>query len=158
LANGGKGIWPFGVEEIKDSSGRVLYRRTGGGTGQIVERRHVRAMDDMLGEVIRTGTGKKARLRRPAFGKTGTSQAFRDAWFIGYTKSYVTGVWVGNDNDAPMKRISGGGLPAIIWQKIMSDAHGDNALKKRRVAATPKASQKEKSFLEKLFGGIFSSK
>ena len=157
LANGGQGIWPFGVEEIKDAEGRVLYRRQGGGAGQVVEPRHVRSMDNMLQEVIRTGTGKKARLRRPAQGKTGTSQGFRDAWFIGYTKNFVTGVWVGNDNDAPMKKITGGGLPAIIWQKIMSDAHGDGATKKKRSVAKPKPAKKEKSFFDKIFGGLFSS-
>ncbi|MBT4941334.1 MAG: PBP1A family penicillin-binding protein [Rhodospirillaceae bacterium] len=157
LANGGHGIWPYGVERIKNFSGRELYRRQGGGTGRIVEPRHVKAMDDMLGEVIRTGTGKKARLRRWAAGKTGTSQSFRDAWFIGYTRSYVTGVWLGNDNDAPMNKITGGGLPAIIWQKIMSDAHGDKAVKNTGRATKPKPQAKEKSFWDKLIGSILSA-
>jgi penicillin-binding protein 1A len=157
LANGGQGIWPYGVVEIKDASGQILYRRQGGGTGQIVETRHVRAMDDMLGEVIRSGTGKKAKLRRPAQGKTGTSQSFRDAWFIGYTDKFVAGVWVGNDNDAPMKKITGGGLPALIWQKIMIDAHGEDAPQKSRGRAKPQPLLKKKSFFDKLFGGIFSA-
>ncbi len=156
LASGGRGIWPYGVEEIKDAQGQILYRRQGG-TGQIVETRHVQAMDEMLTEVIRTGTGKKARLSRPAAGKTGTSQSFRDALFIGYTRDYVTGVWVGNDNDAPMKKVTGGGLPALIWQKIMSDAHLEKApIKKSRVAKS-KTPVKEKSFWDKIIGSILSS-
>ncbi|MDP7602144.1 MAG: PBP1A family penicillin-binding protein, partial [Rhodospirillales bacterium] len=154
LANGGYGIWPFGVEQIKNFSGRVLYRRQGGGTGRIIERRYVKAMDDMLGEVIRTGTGKKAQLQRWAAGKTGTSQSFRDAWFIGYTRQYVTGVWLGNDNDAPMKKITGGGLPAIIWQQIMNDAYGDKVVGKRPRVVRVKPQTKEKSFWDKLIGSI----
>ena len=157
LANGGHGIWPFGVEQIKNFSGRVLYRRQGGGTGRIIERRYVKAMDDMLGEVIRTGTGKKAQLQRWAAGKTGTSQSFRDAWFIGYTRQYVTGVWLGNDNDAPMKKITGGGLPAIIWQQIMNDAHGDKIVGKRPRVARVKPQAKEKSFWNKLISSILSA-
>ena len=157
LANGGHGIWPFGVEQIKNFSGRVLYRRQGGGTGRIIERRYVKAMDDMLGEVILTGTGKKAQLQRWAAGKTGTSQSFRDAWFIGYTRQYVTGVWLGNDNDAPMKKITGGGLPAIIWQQIMNDAHADKFVGKRPRVARVKPQTKEKSFWDKLIRSILSA-
>ncbi|MDP7100625.1 MAG: transglycosylase domain-containing protein, partial [Rhodospirillales bacterium] len=157
LANGGHGIWPFGVEQIKNFSGRVLYRRQGGGTGRIVERRYVKAMDDMLGEVILTGTGKKAQLQRWAAGKTGTSQSFRDAWFIGYTRQYVTGVWLGNDNDAPMNKITGGGLPAIIWQQIMNDAYGDKVVGKRPRVVRVKPQTKEKSFWDKLIRSILSA-
>ena len=68
------------------------------------------------------GTGKTARLDRPAAGKTGTSQDFRDAWFVGYTPDLVTGVWVGNDDGSPMKRVTGGGLPAQVWRGFMLDA------------------------------------
>ena len=157
LANGGHGIWPFGVEQIKNFSGRVLYRRQGGGTGRIIERRYVKAMDDMLGEVILTGTGKKAQLQRWAAGKTGTSQSFRDAWFIGYTRQYVTGVWLGNDNDAPMNKITGGGLPAIIWQQIMNDAYADKVVGKRPRVARIKPQTKEKSFWDKLIRSILSA-
>ena len=153
LASGGKGMWPYGVEEIKDEHGQILYHRQGGGTGQVVESHHVLALNDMLQEVIRTGTGKKARLRRPAAGKSGTSQGFRDALFIGYTREFVTGVWVGNDNDAPMKKITGGGLPAIIWQKIMTDAYPKKAASKKRRVSKSKPLVKEKFFWEKLIGG-----
>ena len=69
------------------------------------------------------GTGKAARLDRPAAGKTGTTSDYRDAWFIGFTADYVGGVWLGNDNNAPMKRVTGGSLPARLWHDIMTDAH-----------------------------------
>jgi penicillin-binding protein 1A len=122
LANGGRGIWPFGITEINYSSRAKPYRRHGGGVGMIIEPKHVSLLNSMMSEVIKSGTGRRARLGRPAYGKTGTSQGFRDAWFIGYTPQVITGVWIGNDNDSPMKNVTGGGLPAVIWKEIMTDA------------------------------------
>ena len=154
FANGGQSIWPFGVVEIRNKRGKVIYRRQGNGAGQIIEPRHVRAMDIMLAEVIQSGTGKKAMLRRQAYGKTGTSQSFRDAWFVGYTRKTVAGVWVGNDDDAPMKKVTGGGLPAIIWQKIMSDINFEDQPPKTLRSVNIKKQVREKSFLDKIFGSI----
>lgn len=75
-------------------------------------------------QVIYRGTGTKASLgNRPAAGKTGTSQDWRDAWFVGYTQNYVTGVWIGNDDATPTNHASGGSLPAVIWKDIMIGAH-----------------------------------
>jgi penicillin-binding protein 1A len=71
------------------------------------------------------GTGARAAFDWPAAGKTGTSQNWRDAWFIGFTPEYVTGVWVGNDNDTPMNRVTGGAIPAQIWRRLMIEAHKD---------------------------------
>ena len=71
-------------------------------------------------EVFKTGTGRFAKINREAFGKTGTSQDNRDAWFIGFDDELVTAVWVGNDDNSPMKNVYGSGLPAKIWQQIMS--------------------------------------
>ncbi|MEZ5648151.1 MAG: hypothetical protein R3E60_04275 [Alphaproteobacteria bacterium] len=73
--------------------------------------------------VITSGTGKAAALDRPAAGKTGTSQDFRDAWFAGYTADLATVVWMGNDDNKPMRRVTGGGLPAQLWHKFMMAAH-----------------------------------
>ena len=70
-------------------------------------------------EVIKTGTGRHAKVDREVFGKTGTSQDYRDAWFIGFDDKYVCAVWVGNDDNTPMIGVYGSGLPAKIWQKIM---------------------------------------
>ncbi len=123
VANGGRGVWPYAIEEIRDGDGHVLYRRRGIGPGQVIGDREVAYLDDMLSEVIRSGTGRAARLDRPAAGKTGTSQDFRDAWFIGYTAQLVAGVWLGNDDGSPMRRVTGGGLPARLWRDFMASAH-----------------------------------
>ena len=80
-------------------------------------------MSRMLAGVIKSGTGKAAAIDRPAAGKTGTSQDFRDAWFIGFSADLITGIWMGNDNGKPMKRVTGGGAPARLWSKVMSKAH-----------------------------------
>jgi len=123
FANGGRGVWAHGIREIRDSRGAVLYRRSGSGPGQAVSPGHVAAMNRMLKEVLREGTGKAAALDRPAAGKTGTSQNFRDAWFVGYTAQLVAGVWMGNDGGAPMRKVTGGGPPAQTWRAFMEAAH-----------------------------------
>ena len=123
FANGGQAAWPYAITEITDGGGRVLYRRQGSGAGTVADAAHVKAMNTMMAAVIAHGTGRAARLSRPAAGKTGTSQNYRDAWFVGYTADLVAGVWVGNDDGKPMKRVTGGGMPARIWQRFMNDAH-----------------------------------
>ena len=81
-------------------------------------------MNAMMQETLLTGTARKAELPGwPAAGKTGTSQDFRDAWFIGYTGHLVAGVWLGNDDSSPTKKTTGGGLPVEIWSKFMKTAH-----------------------------------
>ncbi len=129
FANGGYGVWPFGIEEIRSGNGDVVYKRQGAGAGRVIAPHYVNGMNRMLSEVVQTGTGKKARINRPAAGKTGTSQNYRDAWFIGYTADYVAGVWIGNDNGAPMKGLTGGGLPTKVWRDVMKAAHGGLASK-----------------------------
>lgn len=76
-----------------------------------------------MSRVIEDGTGARARLDRPAAGKTGTTQAARDAWFVGFTADYVTGVWMGYDDNTPLKGVTGGGLPAEIWRETMVRVH-----------------------------------
>jgi penicillin-binding protein 1A len=123
FANAGQAVLPYGIREIRDTSGQVLYRRAGSGLGSVAGRAEVMAMNDMMGQVIAVGTGKAAKLDRPVAGKTGTTQDFRDAWFMGYTADLVTGVWMGNDDNKPMKSVSGGGLPARLWRDYMLAAH-----------------------------------
>ena len=130
IANQGRAAWPYGISEIRDSSGAVLYRRSGTGGGQVIEPRHVAALNGMLRAVIERGTGRNAALDRPAAGKTGTSQEWRDAWFIGYTSDLATGIWVGNDDGSSMKRVTGGGLPARLWRGFMRDAHKGRAARR----------------------------
>jgi penicillin-binding protein 1A len=123
LANGGDGVLAYGIREIRDPQGAVLYKRAGSGPGRVAEGRTVAAMDDMMGAGVQWGTGKAAKLDRPAAGKTGTTQDHRDAWFLGFTADLVAGVWLGNDDNKPMNRVTGGGLPARVWHDFMLAAH-----------------------------------
>ncbi len=125
FSNGGNGVLPHGIREVRDGRGNVLYRRGGSGTGRVVKRAHAETMNQLLNAVVEWGTGRAAKLDRPAAGKTGTSQEFRDAWFVGYTSDLVAGVWMGNDDGRPMAEISGGGAPARLWRQLMLDAHGN---------------------------------
>jgi penicillin-binding protein 1A len=119
FANGGNGVWAHGIAEVRDSAGKVVFRRAGSGLGQVVNPEFTAEMNDMLSAVIDHGTGRSAALPRPAAGKTGTTQDYRDAWFIGYTADLVAGVWLGNDDNAPMNKVTGGSLPAQTWRRFM---------------------------------------
>ncbi|MCF8479218.1 MAG: PBP1A family penicillin-binding protein [Rhodospirillum sp.] len=123
FANGGFAMLPHGIVSITDGEGRVLYQREAGGVRQVMSPEHARQMDRMLGAVVAWGTGKAAALAdRDARGKTGTSQDYRDAWFVGYAGRTLAGVWVGNDKNQPMDRVTGGSLPAEIWKAFMAGA------------------------------------
>jgi penicillin-binding protein 1A len=119
FANGGTGVIAYGINEIKDNHDKLIYRRSGSGPGQVVAPDMVAMMDGMLAGVVGHGTGKTAALPRPAAGKTGTTQDYRDAWFVGFTADLVAGVWFGNDDDSPMKKVTGGSLPAAAWRNFM---------------------------------------
>jgi penicillin-binding protein 1A len=124
FANGGLGISPHVVTKIRTAEGKVLYDRPADQLGQVIEPRNVAAMNTMMQETLLSGTAHKAELPGwMAAGKTGTSQDFRDAWFIGYTANLVTGVWLGNDDNSPTKKATGGGLPVEIWTRFMKAAH-----------------------------------
>jgi len=124
FANGGFALVPHVVERVRSAEGKPLYARKSDALGRIVEPQHVAMMNTMMRETLVTGTAKKADLPGwTAAGKTGTSQEFRDAWFVGYTGHLVTGVWLGNDDSSPTKKITGGGLPVEIWTKFMKPAH-----------------------------------
>ena len=124
FANGGNAIAPYVVERVRTVAGKTLYARSPQSFGRIIEPRHVAMMNAMMRETLRIGTAQKAQLPGwPAAGKTGTSQDFRDAWFVGYTAHLVTGVWLGNDDSSPTKKATGGGLPVEIWSRFMKVAH-----------------------------------
>jgi len=124
FASGGRLIEPHVVRRIRSGSGRVLYQRPSSRPRIVVAAHHVGALNDMLNAALIFGTGRHAALPlHPACGKTGTAQEFRDAWFIGYTAHFIAGVWVGNDDRRPMKRVMGGNLPAKIWRDVMVLAH-----------------------------------
>ena len=120
FANMGSGVWPFGIARITARDGTVLYERQGSGPGQVASGPAVRKMLDVMQATVEDGTAKRAKLDRPVYGKTGTSQNFRDAWFIGLTRDMVAGVWVGNDDNAPMDKVTGGTLPVVIWHDFMA--------------------------------------
>ncbi len=122
FANGGTGAWPYGIVEVRDNTGAVIYRRAGSGPGQLVAPDINGEMNQLLSGVIERGTGKAAQIGRPAAGKTGTTQDYRDALFIGYTADLVAGVWFGNDDNSPMNKVTGGGLPARTWHNFMLEA------------------------------------
>jgi penicillin-binding protein 1A len=124
FANGGRAIAPYVVERVGTRAGRTLYQREPHDLGAIVEPRYVAMMNAMMRETIRAGTAQRAQV--PGWqvaGKTGTSQDFRDAWFVGYTALLVTGVWLGNDDSSPTRRATGSGLPVDIWTRFMRTAH-----------------------------------
>lgn len=122
LANNGMSVVPYSVVKVTDKEGNILYERQGMKAERVVSGRSVAQMNRLLINVIDNGTGKAARLNRVAAGKTGTTQDFRDAWFIGYTPELVTGVWVGNDDNTPMNGVTGGKFPAQIWKGFMNQA------------------------------------
>jgi penicillin-binding protein 1A len=124
FANGGLGISPHVVNKIRTVEGKVLYMRPVDQLGPVIEPRNVAMMNTMMQETLLSGTARKAELPGwMAAGKTGTSQDFRDAWFIGYTANLVTGVWLGNDDNSPTRKATGGGLPVEIWTRFMRVAH-----------------------------------
>src|SRR6185312_12870182 len=120
FANGGFATSPHVIERVKTAGGKLLYQRETESLGRIVDARYVGMMNSMMQETLLTGTAHKADLAGwAAAGKTGTSQDFRDAWFVGYTGHLVTGVWLGNDDSSPTHKTTGGGLPVEIWSRFM---------------------------------------
>ncbi len=124
VANRGRMVVPYSVQRVQEATGvetlvRVLPARPE--IRQIIEPRHADLMRQMLAGVVQRGTGKAADPGFWAAGKTGTTSANRDAWFVGFTDRYVAGVWLGNSDGRPMLGVSGGGLPAQIWRAVMID-------------------------------------
>jgi penicillin-binding protein 1A len=126
FANGGYKATPYAILDIHTAKGELVYSRerdepppARGHAPKIAEQ-----MNQMLQMVVTQGTGKRAQLDFTyTAGKTGTSSSYRDAWFVGFSGQYVTGVWVGNDDFRPMSRVTGGTIPAIAWHSFMSVAH-----------------------------------
>jgi penicillin-binding protein 1A len=123
FANGGTGVTPFGILRIRTRDGKVLYQRPRPSGAAVMSANDDMQMTRMMAETVITGTGKAARLQdRPTAGKTGTTQDFHDAWFVGFTADLVCGVWIGNDDNSPMVKATGGTLPARIFHAFMEDA------------------------------------
>ncbi len=124
FSNGGYTVLPFVIERVRTPQGDLLFERSDTEPTRVISLESVALMNDMLQATVETGTGSRANLPGwPTGGKTGTSQEFRDAWFVGYTANLTAGVWVGNDSNAPTKRASGANVPAMVWSKFMNEAH-----------------------------------
>lgn len=124
FANGGIKVEPQVISKVKSASGKLLYQRKRAGMGRVIDPDHAAMMNTMMQETLLTGTARKASLPGwQAAGKSGTSQEFRDAWFIGYTSHLIAGVWLGNDDNSPTRKVSGGKLPVEIWSRFMRLAH-----------------------------------
>ncbi|MEL7488290.1 MAG: PBP1A family penicillin-binding protein, partial [Pseudomonadota bacterium] len=154
LANGGYGADPYAIERITDQRGRVLYEREAPAREQVISPKVSSDMNFLLYQVMHSGTGARAKLgRRAAVGKTGTTNDWRDAWFIGYTAQMTAGVWVGNDDFRGMEEVTGGKLPAEIWRAFMNAAHAD--LPRRPIkGATPAVTVTDEGALMSFYGDV----
>ncbi len=125
IANGGVTVKPYGITKIISEDGTLYYERPRNNRGRRgADPRAIQKLTIMMQSVVQNGTGRGAYFGALASGKTGTSQDSRDAWFMGFTDRLVTGVWLGNDDNTPMKRVTGGSFPAIIWREVMSQSNG----------------------------------
>ena len=173
FANGGSAVAPYVITQVKSAAGKPLYRRREAGLGRVVEPGAVAMMNTMMRDTFVIGTARAGAVPGwDAAGKTGTSQDFRDAWFVGYTGALVAGVWLGNDDGEPTKKATGGNLPVDVWSRFMKAAlAGQRPVplpgapgwrgpvlddpEPTRVAARPRPAApaaQDRSFLERLFG------
>jgi len=125
ILNGGSSVTPYGLRELRLQGDDTPLMGTGGGIGErVIQEEAARQLIWMMNKVVTNGTGGRAQLPdRQAAGKTGTTQAARDAWFIAFTADYVAGVWMGYDDNTPLTGVTGGGLPAEIWRETMMRVH-----------------------------------
>jgi penicillin-binding protein 1A len=151
FANGGKRVQPFAAIEITNSRGELIYRhdRDVPAPQQIFDPATVIEMDGMLRQVVEAGTGRRAHLdNTEVAGKTGTTNGYKDAWFIGFTGNYVCAVWYGNDDDTSMNNMTGGTLPAATWHEIMAFAHQGIELKPLPGQTPPAAAKPQEQTTE----------
>ena len=163
VANGGLKVKAYGIVEISSLEGEVLYRHIKDPPKLVLSQDTIEKITPMLEAVITSGSGRNASIDRPAAGKSGTTQDSRDAVFAGFTSDLTTGVWIGNDDNTPMKAITGGGLPARVWADFMLEAHAgrpvrdlhaDQDLYRSTYDRLPKLleDKPKKSLWEKIFG------
>lgn len=148
LANEGYSVKPYGIMRIRTNTGENIYIHEMGNKEPVLGRGTVEMMNYMLLDVVRGGTGGRASIGRPVAGKTGTSQEYKDAWFIGFTPQLVCGTWVGNDNNQSMAKITGGNIPSMIFREFMTKAMADQP-----VHNIPNSTGSTEGLLPWLFGG-----
>lgn len=122
FANGGYKVEPYAVQRVETSRGQVVYEAPKAKIAKVMDANTAATLTAMLKTVIKSGTGTAANIGKPAAGKTGTTDDYRDACFIGYTPDIVTGVWVGNDDNSKNNGVTGGTVPALIWKAVMTVA------------------------------------
>jgi penicillin-binding protein 1A len=130
--NGGMTVTPHALLEVRSAAGETIWRfdRDGPKPRRTLPLQVASDMAFMMSKVVEEGTARRAQLNGvKAAGKTGTTNAYRDAWFVGYTGNYVCGVWYGNDDYQPLNRMTGGALPAMTWHEVMAYAHQGIELK-----------------------------
>jgi penicillin-binding protein 1A len=142
--NGGMSATPHALLEVRTGPGELVWRwdRDGKKPTRVLPVQVATDMNQMMNHVVEEGTAKRAMLDGiKAAGKTGTTNAFRDAWFMGFTGNYVCGIWFGNDDYTPTNRMTGGSLPAQTWHDIMTYAHQGIELKQIPGLAAPTGPQ-----------------
>ena len=122
FSNGGYPIFPYGIKKVTVPGEGVIFENQKADQPPVAKIEKIEIIDKLLSDVIRIGTGKKAIIENAAAGKTGTSQGYRDAWFIGYSGNLIAGIWLGRDDSKSMDKVTGGGLPAQIWSNFMKNA------------------------------------
>lgn len=120
IANNGEAVIPYSILKIKNDD-KILYERESSGVGSIFSEKSINYMKEVLREVVESGTGKNANIAKNIYGKTGTSQNFRDAWFVGFNDEYVIAIWIGNDDNSATNKITGGSLPALLFAEIIKN-------------------------------------
>ncbi|MFD1509203.1 transglycosylase domain-containing protein [Lacimonas salitolerans] len=144
ILNGGSSVTPYGLVELKMLGDDTPVMSATGGIGErVIQEDAARELTWMMHQVVTDGTGGRARMPdgRPVAGKTGTTQAARDAWFIGFSADYVAGVWMGYDDNTPLTGVTGSGLPAEIWHETMTRVH--EGVPVRELPMTPPAAMSE---------------
>ena len=119
IANDGSPVIPYFITKIENELGNKLYKRQSSGFGPIISQESLYNIKEVLRAAVKSGTGRNANVEDNIYGKTGTSQNFRDAWFIGFDDRFVIGVWIGNDDNSPTNKITGGSLPAKLFGQII---------------------------------------
>ncbi len=122
FSNGGHPISPYGIENVTVPGEGIIYKNQVTNQPSVAKAEKIEMIHELLSDVIRSGTGKRAFIENDAAGKTGTSQDYRDAWFIGYSGNLIAGIWLGRDDSKSMAKVTGGGLPAEIWSNFMQKA------------------------------------
>ena len=169
ILNGGSSVTPYGLVELSLLGEGTPLIGTDGGIGErVIQERAARDLVFMMEKVVSAGSGQRAKLEGwQVAGKTGTTQAARDAWFIGFTADYVAGVWMGYDDNNPLRGVTGGGLPAEIWREVMAPIHAglpplplpmsnptpSNTAQPNQIENAPKPERSINDILKQIFGG-----